>query len=122
MPDEDVAAIVVYLRSLSAGAQPAAEDAAAVPAVARRAGRAQAARRARSPAPDLSTPERRGEYLLRTSACHHCHTPMTPRAARRGARHGGRQPVRDARRPVPPTNLTPDATGIAHYDEATFVR
>jgi len=28
------------------------------------------------PVPDLSTPEKRGEYVLRTAACHHCHTPM----------------------------------------------
>ena len=71
---------------------------AAVPARPDHEGRARSRSSGPVPPPDLSTPEKRGEYVLRTSACHHCHTPMKHGPARHGARHGGRQPDSHARR------------------------
>jgi len=63
-----------------------------------------------------------GEYVLRTSACHHCHTPMDARGQLdMGARHGGRQPVSLASGHDRRNQPTKEATGIANYDEATFV-
>jgi mono/diheme cytochrome c family protein len=107
IPDEDLAAIVVYIRSL-APVKTAAEEHAAVPLPLIM--RPEPPRRCR---PDLD-PEKRGEYVLRTAACHHCHTPMkdgsstwrsTWRAATRSPPHRARSP----------TNLTTDPTGIGNY-------
>ena len=121
IPDEDVAAIVVYLRSLPPVRNPLPTTALPFPLSVIMRG-VPAPLEGPVPAPDLSTPEKRGEYVLRTSACHHCHTPMKrgqPDATLDMA--GGSEFESPAGR-VFATNLTPDPTGIAHYDAATFVQ
>ena len=66
------------------------------------------------PAPDLSTPEKRGEYVLRTSACHHCHTPMDARGQLdMSLDMAGGNPFPSPQGTIAATNLTTDATGIA---------
>ena len=121
IPDEDVAAIVVYLRSLPPVRNPLPKTALPFPLSVIMRGVPEPLE-GPVPAPDLSTPEKRGEYVLRTSACHHCHTPM-----KRGQLDetldmaGGNEFQSPAGRAFA-TNLTPDPTGIAHYDAATFVQ
>jgi hypothetical protein len=72
-------------------------------------------------APDLSTPEKRGEYVLRTSACHHCHTPMQNGSLLTALDMAGGNPMPSPQGAIAATNLTLDATGLANYDEETFV-
>ncbi len=121
LPDEDVAAIVVYLRSLAPvkNALPASRLPFPLGLIMR--GVPQPLEGA-VPPPDLGTPEKRGEYVLRTSACHHCHTPMDERGQLDMALDmAGGNPFPTPQGAIAATNLTVDPTGIANYDEATFV-
>jgi mono/diheme cytochrome c family protein len=69
IPDEDLAAIVVYLRSLPPvkNALPKSTLPFPLPLVMRGVPQPLAGP---VPAPGLETPEKRGEYVLRTAACH----------------------------------------------------
>jgi mono/diheme cytochrome c family protein len=122
IPDDDMAAIVVYLRSLRPVKNPLPKT--VMPQPMRFF--IQAVPQPLDgpvPAPDLSTPEKRGEYLVSTIECAGCHTPRDA--------HGQIVPGLDlaggAVFPLPgggtiaTTNLTPDASGIPYYDEALFV-
>jgi mono/diheme cytochrome c family protein len=121
IPDEDVAAIVVYLRSLPPVRNPLPRTALPFPLAVIMRGVPQPLEGA-VPAPDLSTPEKRGEYVLRTSACHHCHTPMRRGQLDAALDMAGGNRFESPVGPAFATNLTPDPTGIAHYDEATFLQ
>jgi mono/diheme cytochrome c family protein len=124
MTDEDVAAVVVYLRSLPPvrNAVPRSElvfplnhivktipQPLTAPVVAHR-----------SP-----TPEQRGEYLVTLAACKICHTPVDDRGEPLpGLAFGGGETFRDPGNDmaiVASINITQDPSGIAHYDEALFL-
>jgi len=73
------------------------------------------------PEPDLSTPEKRGAYLVLIAGCTDCHTPQDA--------HGQPLPGMDFAGGfildgpwgrVASTNITPDASGISYYDTALF--
>jgi mono/diheme cytochrome c family protein len=121
LPDEDLAAIVVYLRSLPPVKNPLPKSTLPFPLSLIMRGVPQPLT-APVPAPDLSTPEKRGEYVLRTAACHQCHTPMDAQGHldMRLDMAGG-NPFPSPQGTIAATNLTLDPTGIANYDEATFV-
>jgi hypothetical protein len=72
------------------------------------------------PLPDLSTPEKRGELLLRTAACHHCHTPQEQGRFRMDLDMAGGFVLESPAGPAAATNLTPDGTGLL-YDEDGFL-
>ena len=121
LTDEDVASIVVYLRSLKPikNALPKSQLPFPLPLIIR--GVPQPLE-GPVPAPDLSTPEKRGEYVLRTSACHHCHTPMDDRGQLNMALDmAGGNTYPSPQGTIAATNLTLDATGLGNWDEATFV-
>jgi mono/diheme cytochrome c family protein len=120
IPDEDIAAIVVYLRSLAPVRNPLPRSALPFPLglIMRGVPEPLAGPVA---APDLSTPEKRGEYVLRTSACHHCHTPMKQGQLDMALDMAGGNPYPSPQGTIAATNLTTDPTGIGNYDEATFV-
>lgn len=70
--------------------------------------------------PDLSTPVKRGEYMVHLGGCTDCHTPsssMPPFGAREGMMFAGGNKFGE----VVSANLTPDPSGISYYDEALFV-
>jgi mono/diheme cytochrome c family protein len=121
IPDEDMAAIVAYLRSLKPVRNALPKSALPFPL-------GLVMRGVPVPlvgpvaAPDLSTPEKRGEYVLRTSACHHCHTPMTRGQFDAALDMAGGSGFDSPAGRAFATNLTPDATGIGHYDAATFLQ
>ena len=121
LPDEDVAAIVVYLRSLPPVRHALPRSALPFPLslIVRGIPRPLTGP---VPAPDLSTPEKRGEFLLRTAACHHCHTPMKRGGFVAALDMAGGSRFTTAGGAASATNLTPDDTGVAHYDAATFVQ
>src|SRR5262245_43414561 len=75
MSDEDVASIVVYLRSLPPvrRALPATEIVVPVRYLMRSVPEPL---RAPVAAPDMSTPTKRGAYLMTIGACGECHTPQ----------------------------------------------
>jgi mono/diheme cytochrome c family protein len=121
LPDEDVAAIVAYLRSLPPVQNPLPKSALPFPLglIMRGVPRPLDGP---VPPPDLSTPEKRGEYVLRTSACHHCHSPIKGGEPSTELDMAGGNMFESPAGAVAATNVTPDPTGIAHYDEATFVQ
>jgi len=121
IPDEDLAAIVVYLRSLPPVRNELPKSRLPFPLPLMMRG-VPLPLEAPVPAPDLATPEKRGEYLLRTSACHHCHTPMDAQGRfDMTLDMAGGNTFPSPQGTIAATNLTVDPTGIANYDEATFV-
>jgi mono/diheme cytochrome c family protein len=118
LTDEDVKSIVVYLRSippvrnpLPKGVEAKIEDVirdrvALVPPV--------------TPAKSdyKNDPVRRGEYLARIGVCANCHTPVDADDRRMVSYRlgGGRAEGGIA------SNITPDPSGIAHYDENLFIQ
>jgi hypothetical protein len=119
IPDEDLAAIIVYLRSLEPVRRPLPRTAVPFPL-------SQIIKSLPEPLdgpvppPDLSTPVKRGEYLLRTAACHHCHTPQVQGRFRTDLDMAGGFVLEAPTGAAASSNLTPDPTGLL-YDEDGFV-
>jgi mono/diheme cytochrome c family protein len=73
-----------------------------------------------------STPAERGEYLANIATCKDCHSPTDDQGMPLpGLEFGGgasfHPPTPDAREVFSP-NITPDPSGIAHYDATLFVQ
>lgn len=121
LSDEDLASVIVYLRSREPVHKPLPKTEIIFPVKYLIRSLPQPLHEP-VPPPDLSTPEKRGEYLVTMAACFDCHTPQ-----RRGepipelAFSGGF----DLRGPwgrVASSNITPDPTGIPYYDEELFLQ
>ena len=122
LSDEDVASVVVYLRSI-----PAIRN--RLPATRLKEGRAAFIEQGLHPLPspvpppDASIPAMRGRYLTNIANCQGCHTaweaPLNP------GRFGGGNLVEWAvgKHTLKKfsRNLTSDATGIPYYDDALFI-
>jgi mono/diheme cytochrome c family protein len=120
MSDEDVASIVVYLRSLAPvhRQQPATEIAVPVRYLIRSVPEPLSAP---VPAPDLSTPAKRGAYLMTIAACGECHTPQDDHGQPiPGMEFAGGFVFEGPWGRVASANLTPDPSGIPYYDPALF--
>jgi mono/diheme cytochrome c family protein len=122
LSDEDLASIVVYLRSLPPvrQQQPRAQIIFPVNYLIRTVPQPLTTP---VPAPDVSTPERRGKYLVTIAGCADCHTPQDA--------HGQPLPGMDfaggfiMEGPwgrVASSNITPDPSGISYYDLALFTQ
>ena len=71
------------------------------------------------PEPDLSTPAKHGAYLAKIGTCSDCHTPLNPKFQPiPGMELAGGNLISA----VASANLTPDASGIGYYDEALFIQ
>ena len=120
-PDEDVASIVVYLRSLEPvrNSLPKTEVAFPVKYL------IQSAPQPLSgpvPEPDLSDPVKRGAFLVNTAACADCHTPQKSGQPVPGMDFAGGFVLDGPFGRVASANLTPHPSGIPYYDEAQFVQ
>jgi hypothetical protein len=73
------------------------------------------------PQPDVSTPVKRGEYLVTIAACTDCHTPQAKGQPIRGLEFAGGFVLEGPWGRVASSNITPDPSGIAYYDEALFL-
>jgi mono/diheme cytochrome c family protein len=122
IPDEDLASIVVYLRSRPPIKNALSKSAVPFPLTLfiRHLPRPIDGP---VPAPDLSTPVRRGEYLVRTIDCAGCHTARGAGGPIESLDLAGGNPAREpgSGRWVAASNLTPDPSGIPYYDEDLFV-
>ena len=117
LTDEDLASIVVYLRSIPAVRHVLPQrNVVVVDPQANRVAASQPPAVAASASPE----QRQGEYLVRIGHCTGCHS-----ANKTGGGvlllGGGIVFVRPWGT-VASANITPDASGIAYYDEAQFVR
>jgi mono/diheme cytochrome c family protein len=117
MSDEDLASVIVYIRSL--------------PPVKKALPRSQIPfplnRLINSvPQPldapvEAPAPAKRGEYLVTMSSCFDCHTPQDKGQPVPGLAFAGGFVFTSPSGQVASVNITPDATGIPYYDEALFL-
>jgi Cytochrome c/Cytochrome C oxidase, cbb3-type, subunit III len=119
MSDEDLAAVVVYIRSLAPvrHALPPTEIIFPVKYLMRSDPEPVTAP---VPPPDDSTPAKRGEYLTRMASCQDCHTPAQKGAPIAGLEFAGGMVMSGPFGSVATANITPDPTGISYYDDALF--
>jgi mono/diheme cytochrome c family protein len=121
LPDEDVASIVVYLRSLPPvrNSLPTTEIIFPVKYLIRSVPEPITAP---VPAPDLSDPVKRGEHMVDIALCADCHTPAEHGQSVAGMDFGGGQIFDGPWGKIATANLTSDPSGIPYYDEALFVQ
>ena len=73
------------------------------------------------PQPDVSTPVKRGEYLATIAGCSDCHTPQVKGQAIRGLDFAGGLILDGPWGRIASANITPDPSGISYYDETLFL-
>jgi mono/diheme cytochrome c family protein len=119
LSDEDLASIVVYLRTIPAVRRP-------MPAAINRSLQSAAPRPSTPvnvPEPSLNDPARRGEYLASIADCGSCHTADAVQAPLHDKKFSGGKLVSDNPEHYAVTpNITMDPSGIGYYDAAMFVR
>ncbi len=120
LSDEDLASVIVYVRSLPPvrNSLPKTEIIFPVKYLMRAVPEPL---HAPVPPPDFSTPVSRGKYLVTIAACADCHTPQVKGQPIAGLSYAGGMPHKGPWGNLVSANITPDASGISYYDEATFV-
>ncbi len=122
MSDEDLASVVVYLRTVPAVPHKQPDTKLIFP-VNRLINGAPEPIDVPVPEPDRSTPEKRGAYLVRLATCADCHNT--------GDEHGQDIPGLEFSGgnvfvgpwgSVASANITPDPSGISYYDEKLFIQ
>jgi mono/diheme cytochrome c family protein len=121
MPDEDVASVVVFLRSLPPVRNPLPQTEIIFPVKYLMRSVPQPVTEPVA-APDLSDPVKRGSFLVTMAGCRDCHTPMDKGAPLPNLDMSGGQIFEGPWGRVAAANLTPDASGIPYYDEALFLQ
>lgn len=119
MSDEDVASVVVYMRSLPAVKHALPESVVFAP-VKYLIRDAPQPITAAIPPPDASTAAARGAYLARLAACDGCHTPAKRGSPIPGMDFAGGFVMSGPWGSVATANITPDPSGISYYDENLF--
>ena len=118
MSDEDLASVVVFIRSLPPVHSELPQT--KLPFLLTRL--MQLAPRPVTepvPEPDLSTPARQGAYLAEMAHCSDCHTPLDPKFQPiPGMEMAGGNPIG---KEVVSANITPDPSGIPYYDAPLFL-
>lgn len=121
MSDEDLASVVVYLRSITPVRNVVPKT--MLPEVMKGGLPPHQPLTKAVEGPDMSNPVARGKYLVTLGNCMSCHTPMNKQgqpmmqlAFAGGLRFTGPWGQ------VSSANITPDPSGISYYDEALFVK
>jgi hypothetical protein len=121
MSDEDLASIIVYLRALPPVHNPLSQTAIIFPVKYLIRGVPLPVTDP-VPAPDVSTPEKRGEYMVTMSGCSDCHTPVdSHQAPLPGMDFGGGFILAGPFGRVASANITQDPSGIPYYDTKMFI-
>jgi mono/diheme cytochrome c family protein len=120
MPDEDLASVVVYLRSIPPvkNALPKSEIKFPLSRLYLSAPQPVTAPVAQ---PDLSDPVKHGEFIARMASCHNCHTLEERGVPKKGFEDAGGFVLGPPEHQVASANITPDSSGISYYDEALFL-
>ena len=120
MSDEDVASVIVYLRSLPAvrNALPATEIIFPVKYLMRVVPEPLNSPVAQEATPD---PVKRGEQLINLAGCMDCHTPADKGQPVAGMVGSGGFGFPGPWGFVASANITPDPSGLSYYDETLFV-
>ena len=121
MSDEDLASLVVFLRTLPPvqHALPPTEIIFPVKYLIR-----SVPQPVTEPvtAPDRSDSVKWGQYLVTIASCTACHTPQTRGEVPPGMEYSGGFTLEGPWGSVASANITPDPTGISYYDEALFIQ
>jgi len=122
LSDEDVASIIVYLRSLPPVKHvlPKSEIIFPVKYLIRNVPQLLT-----TPVPEISPtadPLKYGAHVARIAGCSDCHTPQVEGKEVPGMQFAGGTPFPGPWGNVASANITPDATGILGYDEAFFLQ
>ena len=121
LPDEDLASIIVFLRSLPPVRNPLPKTAIIFP-VKYLIRSAPEPVRDPVPAPDVSDPVKRGAFLVTIAGCRDCHTPVDHGEPIPDMELSGGQIFDGPWGRVVSANLTPDPSGIPYYDETLFLQ
>jgi mono/diheme cytochrome c family protein len=117
--DEDLAAIVVYVRSIAAVRNPLPPTRVDFPVkYLIRAVPQPITSPVGGPGAQAS-PAERGRYLVKIGCG--CHTPVDRKGPIQGLEYGGGEHLKGPWGEVTSANITPDASGIEYYDEARFI-
>jgi cytochrome c553 len=121
LPDEDLASVIVYLRSLKPVRNPL--PASAVPFPLNRLINGVPAPIDGPVAADLSTAEKRGAHMVQIAACADCHSTRDDRGnmPEGFTFAGGTAMPYEGRKTIYTANITPGVNGIPYYTEALFV-
>ena len=121
MADEDLAAILVYLRSLPAFRKQLPASAIPFP-VNRFINAVPEPLTAPVPQPDRGNQVAYGDYLVRIGACRDCHTPMDAQGqVIPGMEFAGGFTLTSPIGSAASANITQDASGIPYYTEELFL-
>jgi mono/diheme cytochrome c family protein len=120
--DEEVASVVAYLRSLPPVKKKRDLTEIQIPARWFMKGMPKPLETPVAEA-DVSDPVKRGKHLVEIGLCQDCHTPVNERHEPLPgmAFAGGQEFVIDGTK-YRSANITPHPSGLAHYDEALFIR
>lgn len=120
MSDEDLASVIVYIRSLPSIRNELPIQKIPFPLKFLIKGAPQPIG-APVPPPDRSTPVARGAYLAHMGSCADCHTPQEKGQPIAGLDFAGGFVLQGPTGVVAAANITPDASGIPYYNEETFI-
>src|SRR5262245_60531240 len=125
LDEEDIASIVVYLRTIPAVRNQVAPRNLPFP-LEYIVKTIPTPKTAASPPHSTATPVDRGKYLVRTAGCAGCHTPADQGNPLPGLAFGGGERFEipmpgGATKTFFSANITRDPSGIQHYDEAMFI-
>jgi mono/diheme cytochrome c family protein len=119
MSDEDLASVIVYVRSL----QPVRNTLpkATLPDVVKASLPPHQPISSPVAGPDMSNPVARGKYLVTLGNCMACHTPMKQGQHIAELAFAGGMSFNGPWGQVTSANITPDPSGISYYDEKRFI-
>jgi mono/diheme cytochrome c family protein len=119
LSDEDLASVVVYIRSLKP-VKNAIPGRQLPPPLESSLEPLEPVRNVKGP--DLKDREARGKYLVSISNCDGCHSPESaPFVKIPGMEFGGGMGLHGPWGKVASANITPDPSGISYYDEKMFL-
>jgi hypothetical protein len=121
LSEEDLASIVVYLRSLPPVRNPLPKTKIIFPVKYLIRGAPQPLTTP-VPSPDQSTQVKRGEYLVRMAHCEGCHTSQQGGKSNMAMAFAGGFEFNGPLPTVVSANITPDPSGIPYYDEDLFLQ
>lgn len=120
LSDEDLASIVVYIRSLAPVRNPLPPTKVDFPVNYLIRGVPQPLTTPVSGPSPQASPVERGKYLVSVGCG--CHIAADQKGPIRGLEYGGGEHLEGPWGNVTSANITPDASGISYYDEATFIQ
>ena len=117
MSDEDLASVIVYLRSVEPVSNTLPKT--NMPEPVKNSLPVHQPIDEPVPSPD---PAARGEYLVTLASCSSCHTPWKQGAPMKDFAFAGGTSFVGPWGEVNSANITPDPSGIGYYDEALFIK